>query len=320
MSDILLSVWITAYNHELFIHDCLQSVVGQQVDFKFEVIVHDDASTDNTTSIIKEYEAKFPKLFKCIYQFENQFKKHNSLINILQPISNGKYIALCDGDDYWTDPLKLQKQVDFLEANEDYTICTHNVRTLCDATGKILSVYPGFDAIKPYKISDLCSTLNIHTCSFVFKKDRFIPVVDWFAYIWHGDFFIAALLLTKGYGINLPETMATYRYTTGGQSIIDINQRILLVEKNIFGYNNLLCEISDIKDRKALKKRRQNDYWQLLDYSSASIDRKRIIKYLLKCFFKIGSYNKFRIKLVFIALIKFLLPFNYNRKQTVAIN
>ena len=128
--ETLVSICCMAYNHEKFIRQCLDGFVMQKTTFAFEILVHEDASTDNTASIVSEYESKFPHLFRCVYQTENQFKKQNTLVNILFKMAKGKYIALCEGDDYWTDPLKLQKQVDFLEANEDYTICFHDVYAL----------------------------------------------------------------------------------------------------------------------------------------------------------------------------------------------
>ena len=124
MSDIKVSICCLAYNHEPYIRQCLDGFVMQKCNFTFEVLIHDDASKDKTASIIREYEAKYPDIIKPIYQTVNQYsigvsatKKHNF------PRSKGKYIAICEGDDYWTDPLKLQKQVDFLEANQNFSIC-----------------------------------------------------------------------------------------------------------------------------------------------------------------------------------------------------
>jgi glycosyltransferase involved in cell wall biosynthesis len=118
----LVTVICTSYNHEKFIKECLDGFVIQQTNFPFEVIVHDDASTDNTQQIVKEYESKYPDLFNNIYQIENQFSKKEFDIwcDVMFPKAKGKYIAICDGDDYWTDPLKLQKQVNHLEANPEY--------------------------------------------------------------------------------------------------------------------------------------------------------------------------------------------------------
>lgn len=117
----LVSIICLTYNHEAYIKDALEGFVMQKTNFAFEIIVHDDASTDNTASIVKSYELKYPKLFANIYQTENQYSKGNGDVGrIVFGAARGKYIAMCEGDDYWIDPLKLKKQTDFLETNEEY--------------------------------------------------------------------------------------------------------------------------------------------------------------------------------------------------------
>jgi glycosyltransferase involved in cell wall biosynthesis len=119
--DIMVTVICTAYNHEPYIRQCLDGFVMQKTNFSYEVLINDDKSVDGTADIIREYELRYEKIIKAIYQTENQYSKGNfPLEKILLPRATGKYIALCEGDDYWTDPYKLQKQVDFLEANKDY--------------------------------------------------------------------------------------------------------------------------------------------------------------------------------------------------------
>jgi glycosyltransferase involved in cell wall biosynthesis len=121
MSNIKVSVCCTCYNQEKYIRQCLEGFVMQITNFDFEILVHDDASTDDTIKILKEYELNYPKLLRCIYQEENQFGKKNVFTGFLLPQSKGKYIALCEGDDYWTDPYKLQKQIDLLDStNSDF--------------------------------------------------------------------------------------------------------------------------------------------------------------------------------------------------------
>lgn len=126
----LVAIQCTAYNHESYIREALDGFVMQQTDFPFVAIVHDDASTDGTAAIIQEYAEKYPNIIKPIYETENQYsKKNGSLTRIMRnacEATGAKYIALCEGDDYWTDPLKLQKQVDFLEAHPDYSMCFAN--------------------------------------------------------------------------------------------------------------------------------------------------------------------------------------------------
>ena len=129
--DIAVSVVCNAYNQETYIRDALEGFVMQKTNFKFEVLVHDDASTDKTADIIREYEAKYPDLIKPIYQTENQYSKGTGEVTKLQyERIKGKYIAICEGDDYWTDPMKLQKQYDALEAHPEVDICTHKAETV----------------------------------------------------------------------------------------------------------------------------------------------------------------------------------------------
>ena len=120
-NNIIVSIKCLTYNHEPFIRQCLEGFVMQKTTFRFEAIVHDDASTDNTARIIQEYADKYPDIIKPLYENENQYSKHDGALDrIVDSHLKGKYIAICEGDDYWIDPYKLQKQVDFLEANQDF--------------------------------------------------------------------------------------------------------------------------------------------------------------------------------------------------------
>lgn len=125
-NNILLSIRCFVYNHEHYLRQCLEGFVMQKTNFAFEAIVHDDASTDNSAAIIREYAENFPDIIKPIYETENQYSKHDGSIrrivdNAIAPST--KYVALCEGDDYWTDPYKLQKQVDYLEAHPECGLC-----------------------------------------------------------------------------------------------------------------------------------------------------------------------------------------------------
>lgn len=123
----LVSVICLAYNHEKHIARALDSMVCQQTDFPYEIIVHDDASTDGTADILREYEARYPDKIRAVYEKENQF--YNPDLDIMQdlltPLSSGEFIAFCECDDSWEDPLKLQRQADFLRAHPEYTMCVH---------------------------------------------------------------------------------------------------------------------------------------------------------------------------------------------------
>ena len=127
-NEIIVSIICLAYNHEKYIRQCLEGFVCQKTTFNFEVLVHDDASIDGTAEIIREYEKKYPHLIKPIYQSENQYSKKVGIVStFILPKAKGKYIAYCEGDDYWVDYNKLQRQVEALEKNPDCYICVSRV-------------------------------------------------------------------------------------------------------------------------------------------------------------------------------------------------
>ncbi len=120
----LVSVKCMTFNHEKYISQSIDSFLMQKTNFPFEILIHDDASTDKTAEIIKEYEGKFPKIVKPIYETENQYSKRNGAHHKkIDAAIKGKYTAFCEGDDYWIDEKKLQLQVNFLENNQDYCMC-----------------------------------------------------------------------------------------------------------------------------------------------------------------------------------------------------
>ncbi len=121
-SKPVVSVCCITYNHQKYIRDCLDGILSQETDFDYEIVIHDDASTDNTLAIIKEYQQQYPKLIKVIAQKENVYSKNLNPISFALPHCEGDYIALCAGDDYWCDNEKLRTQKDFLEKNKDYSI------------------------------------------------------------------------------------------------------------------------------------------------------------------------------------------------------
>lgn len=138
-TEPLVSIDCLTYNHEAYIRDALEGFLMQKTDFPFEILIHDDASTDQTANIIREYEKKYPGIIKPIYQKENQYSKEVNITTDFQySRAKGKYIAICEGDDYWTDPYKLQKQVDFLETHPNYGLVHSNFDKLFNKTGRVV--------------------------------------------------------------------------------------------------------------------------------------------------------------------------------------
>jgi len=129
MNKPLVSICCITYNHAPYIRDAIEGFLMQKTNFPYEIIIHDDASTDGTAEIVKEYADKYPDLIVSILQKENQYSKGlKPLSYFVFPNAEGKYIALCEGDDYWTDPLKLQKQFDFMEKHKDCSMSFHRSR------------------------------------------------------------------------------------------------------------------------------------------------------------------------------------------------
>ena len=177
MSEMLVSVYCLAYNHAKYITKTLEGFVSQKTDFAFEVIVHDDASSDDTASIIRRYEEQYPEIIKGVYQTENQYSKRVGIVNtFLVDKMSGEYVAVCEGDDYWSDPYKLQKQVDALKSNPQCAMCVHRTEEIYEdgqPTGKL---YPqgleGSGVIESRDFLKMCSSYSFHTSSYMFKAEE----------------------------------------------------------------------------------------------------------------------------------------------------
>lgn len=139
MNDsVEVSVICLAYNHEKYIRETLEGFIKQKTSFRYEVIVHDDASTDRTQNIICEYCSKYPDVFVPILQKENQYSSGKHITtSIIIPKAKGRYIAFCEGDDYWTDPHKLQMQYDILEKNSNCSLCVHAFEIISESGEKL---------------------------------------------------------------------------------------------------------------------------------------------------------------------------------------
>ena len=209
MSKLLVSIVSITYNHEKYIAQAIDSFLMQETNFDFEIIIGEDCSTDNTLEIIKEYKAKHPDKIELITS-ENNVGMMPNFIRTLEACK-GKYIALCEGDDYWTDPLKLQKQVDFLEANDDYSICFHSVKVL--SNDKLINDTITKEVPENTDILDLAKGNYIHTPSVVFRNNKFptwlkdLPIGDYPLHLYNAQF---------GKIKKMDNLMAVYRVHPGG--------------------------------------------------------------------------------------------------------
>ena len=170
----LVSICCSTYNHENYIAQTLEGFLMQKCNFPVEILINEDCSTDKTASIIKEYEKQFPDVIKPVYQKENQYSKGvKPITKLLFPRVTGKYIAICEGDDYWTDPYKLQKQVDFLETNVEYGMVYTEFNRLNQKSGEIESnVFHNILGLKENTFENfIINTWFLATFTWVFKSE-----------------------------------------------------------------------------------------------------------------------------------------------------
>lgn len=228
---VLVSVQCLVYNHASYLRQCLDGFVMQKTSFKYEVIVHDDASTDGSSDIIREYAQKFPNIFKVIIQHQNVYSKGISPTKkYVLPLCTGKYIAMCEGDDYWTDPYKLQKQVDFLESHPDYSMCCHGADVLNETLREVDCACEHMTT-REYFPDDAFPTWQIPTASIVYKKKE----VDTYT-LKNADSFMAGdvVLILKcmhvGRVWGMSEHMSVYRMNQGGATSqsLDMNGQLRL--------------------------------------------------------------------------------------------
>ena len=299
--EVLVSISCITYNHVQYIRQCLDGFLMQQTNFAFEVLIHDDCSTDGTTEIIKEYELMYPDIIKPIYEKENQYQQGKPSGSVVWnfPRAQGKYIAMCEGDDYWIDPLKLQKQVDFLDANPEYSFCCHRFSIYKQDCKQWLSEYADsfYTDGKNLEITlDLFFKTWITQPLTVVCRMEILKSIEReiMSYKYSRDVHLFYHLLKKGRGISLNDKMGVYRWHDGGvaSSLTLVGKYRLAV--NI--YEELYLHTNDAKILEVYIKNGIN----LIKYSSWSTET-----FLL--FRKLWSYTN-DIKEKFILLSSLITP------------
>jgi len=225
VSNPLLSVSIVTYNQVQYIHQTILSVLSQRVDFSFEILIGDDASTDGTSEKIDHFLHEYPEMFIILRSKKNlgRLTSDPGRLNGLRlfSASRGKYVALIEGDDYWTDPYKLQKQVDYLEANPECSICTHWIKTR-DESGQGIheDAFASINIKNPLSKEDLFIDDNqsphgtaYHPLSWMFRSELVQSIQDCMLPIKGGDDVLFTEFIQHGYCHCIPEFMGTYRIT-----------------------------------------------------------------------------------------------------------
>jgi glycosyltransferase involved in cell wall biosynthesis len=206
-----VSIVAISYNHEQYIRQALDSFLNQKTNFEFEIIVGDDCSTDNTASIIKEYAEKYPALLKPILRTKNIGVQRNFSDTMSK--ASGKYIALCECDDFWTDPNKIQIQADFLDSNPQCSLCFHPVNVFFEGKKGEEATFPNKEDFKDFSLKELLKQNFIQTNSVMYRKQNHIDIpdsilpVDWYLHLYNAQFG------EIGY---IDKVMASYRRHEGG--------------------------------------------------------------------------------------------------------
>lgn len=212
MEKPLVSVCLITYNQEKFIRETLDGILMQKTDFHVEVVIGEDCSTDSTRLICDEYISKFPDKIRSLYHTKNVGMAQNWILTM--KACKGKYIAICEGDDYWTDPLKLQKQADLMEAHPEYSMCAHNADILEYGNLKKL---PPINSTE-LDINDIIQKdWGIMTASIMFRSDE-LAIPEWYGEIKNCDYALQLLMGTKGKMGILPDIMSVYRKHEAGIS------------------------------------------------------------------------------------------------------
>lgn len=207
-----VSVLCMVYNHEEFLRNCLDGFVCQETNFPFEIIIHDDKSTDHSADIIREYAEQYPNLFRPIFQKENQYSQGISIFTkYMMPLVRGRYIAFCEGDDYWCDPHKLQRQFDYMENHPECTLCTHNSRF-----HYLNSEYPDFlfndwEDVHILTDEEVFQSGTVHTSSYFYRPNQVVyPEYTKNRSYWFKDYITLVISYQFGTVVCLPGVMSVY--------------------------------------------------------------------------------------------------------------
>jgi RimJ/RimL family protein N-acetyltransferase/glycosyltransferase involved in cell wall biosynthesis len=261
----VVSVFVMAYNQEQFIAQALEGIIMQKTNFDFDIVVGEDCSTDNTRNIVLEYANKYPGKFKLLLHEHNVGAMANQ-IAILNACT-GKYIAMCEGDDYWTDQNKLQKQIDFLESNPEFSLCFHNALVKHDGVEGKDHLFCDENVKEVTIIEDVIAKWYIPSVAMVFRKDLISSFPDWLKSIYNGDYALQLLLAYRGKVEYINEVMSVYRKNAGalsvgiGKNFVFVNNKIIELFKYFNIHSNFIY--SDNIEKRILQIEKENRYLEI---------------------------------------------------------
>ncbi len=265
-NNIMVSIVCDAYNHEKYIGDALEGFLMQKTNFAFEILVHDDASTDRTAEIIRDYEKRYPDLIKPIYETENQYSKQDgSLARIQFGRVKGKYTAICEGDDYWTDPLKLQKQFDAMERNPQVDMCAHKAKWIDARTNHVQKSFPHINKTRiltPKQV--ICGGGGLFATCSLFYRSTINQNPPMFRIFLTTDYTLQISGALRGGILYLNEEMSVYQNMTIGswsERTSGSLDRIMELYDKLREMLDILNEETNGQFAKTISKRKRKDEW-----------------------------------------------------------
>lgn len=265
--NVLVSINCITYNHEKYIADALEGFLNQKTDFDFEIVIGEDCSTDNTRKIIEEYMKKYPKKIILITSEKNVGVIENE--RRIYESSSGKYIAVCEGDDFWIDPYKLQKQIDYMEKNKDCTLCFHNAYTVNVNRNVIGTMISKDIENRIYDCGEIAILGFIPTASKVYLKETMSNIPEWYKTAIVEDFPSQLIITSKGYAYYMKDIMSAYRTGVENSATYTLFHKLNNEKIIIENQEKLISLVDDF------------DIYSQFKYSEKLLQRRKLYEYEL---------------------------------------
>jgi glycosyltransferase involved in cell wall biosynthesis len=296
----MVSVLCNTFNQKMYIEDAFRGFLIQKTDFVFEVIVHDDASTDGTSDIVRKYAKLYPKIFKSVIQTENQYLKGKRIIPIGISHAKSNYIALCEGDDFWCSEDKLSKQLSVLIEHPEINLVVHDAYVLQNNKSNYQFInYSDKECILSYDLVYKTARQFSPTASMLFKKEGVLAAFEKYAVLPVGDFLLETFLGKPGI-YYLPEKMSVYRREALGSwssnTLYDINKKLAHCNRMIEGLNVIYKDLPT--DKKDLVRFKTSAVYNELASAYLSVDCKKAMKYEI-CALKL-NFSRFKSSVFFL--------------------
>ncbi|HEX3035122.1 MAG TPA: glycosyltransferase [Thermodesulfobacteriota bacterium] len=307
-----VSVLIITYNHAKFIAQALDSVLMQKVNFDYEILISEDCSTDSTRDIIIGFQKRYPDRIRLLLSEQN-LNSNEVIVRGIQA-SQGQYIALLDGDDYWTSPYKLQKQVDFLDNNPECAMCFHDVTEFYEDGSREPQNFIFVNQKEIVTLADLLAGNFCYTCSAIFRRGLFGDFPDWYYLLEMGDYPLHVLNAQHGKIGYIHEIMGTYRIHSGGYW--STKPKIQQLRESIEAYKYISAHLNYKYDRIIRGTVSKHYYKIAVEYEDGG-DLVKARSYAIKCFVECPFNKRIPHKDLFKLLIRLHAPLLYKLIRTL---